>query len=440
VTTVASGSVIIRQLENARVLAGKQNVPYCVAKERGPMADQDLSQLKIDRSVKDVRPRHRKRIVYGALVVVLIGVFFYLYSTGMFTSGIPVEVAVVSEVYPSQALTVLDASGYVVAQRKAAVASKVTGRLVELTVEEGSSVREGQVIARLENDDAVAARDQARQSLKATQAGLDAAKAELKNATLEFERNQRLLATQSIARSLYDSAENRYRSAVAGVAGAEAEVKAAEAALRGAEVAVDYTLIRAPFEAVVLTKNADVGDIVTPIGAAADARASVVTIADMSTLQVETDVSEQNLGLVKLEQPCEIRLDALPDTRFRGEVHAIVPTVDRSKATIMVKVRFLDKDPRILPEMSAKVSFLSRALELDEKRPRPSVMRSAVVQGNEGTTVFIIKGNRTVQTRIKMGARFGDVVEIVEGVNVGDRVVIKPPKSLKGGSRIKLTE
>lgn len=404
------------------------------------MADQDLSQLKIDRSIKDVRPRRRKRVVYGGLAVVLVGLALYVYSQGLLTSGISVEVAVVSEVYPSQALTVLDASGYVVAQRKAAVASKVTGRLVELTVEEGSSVREGQVIARLENDDAVAARDQALQSLNATRAKVDAAEAELKNATLDFERNQRLLATRSISRSRYDSAENRYRSAVAGMAAAEAEVKAAEAALRGADVALDYTLIRAPFDAVVLTKNADVGDLVTPIGAAADARASVVTIADMSTLQVETDVSEQNLGLVSLEQPCEIRLDALPDNRFRGEVHAIVPTVDRSKATIMVKVRFFDKDPRILPEMSAKVSFLSRALEMDEKKPRPSVIRSALVQGNEGMTVFLVKGNRVVQNEVRMGARFGDVVEIVEGVNVGDRVVIKPPKGLRGGSRIKLIE
>ncbi len=134
-------------------------------------------------------------------------------------------------------------------------------------------------------------------------------------------------------------------------------------------MAVEYTLIRAPFDAVVLTKNADVGDIVTPFGAAANAKAAVVTIADMGSLQVEVDVSESNIEKVKKGQPCEIQLDALPEARFRGAVHMIVPTADRSKATVLVKVRFLDKDPRILPEMSAKVAFLERPVAA-EKRSR----------------------------------------------------------------------
>ena len=138
--------------------------------------------------------------------------------------------------------------------------------------------------------------------------------------------------------------------------------------MEAAKVAVEYTQIRAPFDAVVLTKNADVGDIVTPIGAAANAKAAVVTIADMDSLRVEADVSESNLEKVKVGQPCEIQLDALPETRFPGQVHMIVPTADRSKATVMVKVRFLDPDPRILPEMSAKVAFLSRSVNPEEQR------------------------------------------------------------------------
>src|SRR6185369_11157410 len=137
-------------------------------------------------------------------------------------------------------------------------------------------------------------------------------------------------------------------------AGAEAAVRSSAAALLGARVAYDYSLIRAPFDAVVLTKNADVGDIITPLGAAANAKAAVFTIADMGSLRVEADVSESNLGLVKNGQPCEITLDALPNIRFRGAVHTIVPTADRSKATVLVKVRFIDKDKRVMPEMSAK--------------------------------------------------------------------------------------
>ena len=146
-------------------------------------------------------------------------------------------------------------------------------------------------------------------------------------------------------------------------------MKASNAALEGANVAIEYTLIRAPFDAIVLTKNADIGDIVTPIGAAANAKAAVVTIADMNSLEVEADVSESNLSQIRVGQPCEIQLDALPQARFRGAVHMIVPTADRSKATVMVKVRFVDKDPRILPEMSAKVAFLSRPVKQKTRNP-----------------------------------------------------------------------
>jgi RND family efflux transporter MFP subunit len=224
------------------------------------------------------------------------------------------------------------------------------------------------------------------------------------------------------------------------VAAAEAAVKAGTAALQAAHVALEYTLIKAPFDAVVLTKNADVGDIITPLGAAANAKAAVVTIADLTSLQVEADVSETNLSLVKVGQPCDIQLDALPDFRFRGVVHAIVPTVDRAKATIMVKVRFLDQDPRVLPEMRAKVAFLSRALKPDEEKPRTAVIRAAIIDRGGRKTVFLIQEKRTVETPVTIGNQFGEMVEVLGGVKAGDRVVSKPPKRLKDGSRIKITE
>jgi RND family efflux transporter MFP subunit len=224
------------------------------------------------------------------------------------------------------------------------------------------------------------------------------------------------------------------------VAAAEAALKAATAALGGATALLEYTLIRAPFDAVVLTKDADIGDIVTPLGAAANAKAAVVTIADMSSLEVEADVSESNLSQIKPGQPCEIQLDALPDLRFSGEIHMIVPTADRSKATVMVKVRFIDKDSRILPEMSAKVAFLSRPVKGEEKRPRIAINRSAVMNRKSLEAVFVVKEDRVVETHVSLGSPMGDMVEILQGVKVGDRVVLNPSNRLKNGSKIKIEE
>jgi RND family efflux transporter MFP subunit len=404
------------------------------------MAIEDISKLKIDRSAKPFGTARRRKLFYwvGAFVLVIILVFLYI--NGFLTPAILVEVVSVSQVYPSQTISQLNASGYVVAQRKAAVASKVTGRLVSLMVEEGSRVKEGQVIARLENEDAVAARDQAEANLRVARANLKGAQAELEEASRIFYRDEQLIAKGVISRSQYDTSEARFLRAQASVAAAEAAVKAGTAALQAANVALEYTLIRAPFDAVVLTKNADVGDIITPLGAAANAKAAVVTIADLTSLQLEADVSETNLSLVKVGQPCEIQLDALSGLRFRGVVHAIVPTVDRAKATILVKVRFLDKDPRVLPEMRAKVAFLSRALRPDEEKPRTAVIRSAIIDQGGRKTVFLIQENRTMETLITTGGQFGELVEVLGGVKAGDRVAANPPKRLKDGSRIKIAE
>ena len=404
------------------------------------MANEDLSKLKIDKSVQTFRPVRRRKLIYllGAILLVIIAGFLYL--NGFIRPAISVEVATVSQVYPSQTFSQLSASGYVVAQRKAAVASKVTGRLVALMVEEGSRVKEGQIIARLENEDVIAARDQAEANLKLTRANLEGVKAELEDVSRIYHRNKGLSERGIIPRAEYDTSEARYLKTRASLAAAEAAVNVGSATLQAAEVAVEYTLVRAPFDAVVLTKNADIGDIITPLGAAANAKAAVVTIADLGSLQVEADVSETNLGLVKAGQPCEILLDALPDSRFRGVVHTIVPTADRTKATIMVKVRFLTKDPRILPEMRAKVSFLSRPVKPEEEKPRTAVSRSALVSHGSNSTIFVIQGDRVVETPIRTGEELGEMIEILDGVKAGERVVVKPTGRLKNGSRIKIAE
>jgi len=404
------------------------------------MANEDLSQLKIDKSAEVYRPQKRRKLAYltaGVIVLVLAGILF---AKGVFTPAVEIEPANVTQIYPSQTFTLLNASGYVVAQRKAAVASKVTGRLISLMVEEGNRVKKGEVIARLENDDVLAARSQAEANLNTARYNLEQVKAELTDATVSFERNKSLMEKGFISKAEYDASEARYRKASAAVSAAGAEAKAGNAALQSANVAVEYTLIRAPFDAVVLTKNADIGDIVTPIGAAADAKAAVVSIADMDSLLVEVDVSESNLYMVKTGQPSEIQLDALPDSRFRGSVHMIVPTADRTKATILVKVRFIDKDSRILPEMSAKVAFLSREIKDDEQKPRTAFNPAAVIDRKGKTSVFLIKENRVIETPVTLGEKLGDMVEVLSGVKAGDRIVLKPLDKVKNGSRIKIAE
>jgi len=405
------------------------------------MPAEDIAKLKIEKSEKIIKPgRRRKKPLVIAAVVLLILTAAGLYVGGILAPAISVDVTTVSQFYPSQSLTLLNASGYIVAQRKAAVASKVTGRLVALMVEEGSKIKQGDVIARMENIDVSAVRDQAAANLNTARATLEQARADRDNAQKEYERYKQLVAKEYVSRSAFEAVETRYRRAVEGVKASEAVVHAGEAALQNAEASLDYTLIRAPFDAVVLTKNADIGDIVTPIGAAANAKAAVVSIADMNSLQVEVDVSETSITTIRVGQPCDIQLDALPDTRFRGEVHAIVPTVDRSKATVLVKVRFLDKDRRMLPDMSAKVSFLPRKLAPGEMKPRLAAGRSALINLNGRTFAYLLEGNRVRESPVRVGAMFGDMVEILSGLKAGDRVVVKPPKGLKDGSRIKVAE
>lgn len=404
------------------------------------MENKDISRLKIDKSgVRYSRSTHRRlslRIIIFVLIIV-IGIILYRF---IISPVIEVEVATISQVYLSQTLTLLNASGYVVAQRKASVASKITGQLEWLGVEEGSRVKKGQLIARLEGKDASAARDQAQANLNNSISGLEVAKAEFHDATLNYNRQKELLSYGVVAQSEFDIAEARYRKAKASVAAAESSVNASGAALHSANVALSYTFIRAPFDAVVLTKNADIGDIITPLGAAANAKAAVVTIADMDSLLVEADVSESNLENVRASQPCEIQLDAFPETRFRGVVHMIVPTADRSKASVMIKVKFLDKDSRILPEMSARVSFLERPLSLEEQKPKIAINADAIVTEGSNASVFLVKENRVTKTPVILGDHIDDMAEVLGGVKTGDKIVANPAKNLKDGSRIKIKE
>lgn len=402
------------------------------------MPADSLDKLTID---KTWRPqtggaKRRNRIIaISVAVLILSGALLFMLRA----RAVSIETTSVSQVYPTQFYTRLNASGYVVAQRKAAVASKITGRLEWLGVEEGSRVRGGQIIARLENRDLETAVRQSEAALRSARATLEQARAELYDSDRSFERQKVLLKQGIVSQSDFDQAEARYRKARAAMSGAESGLRGAEAALSGARVSYDYSLIRAPFDAVVLTKNADVGDIITPLGAAANAKAAVFTIADMGSLRVEADVSESNLEQVRTGQPCEILLDALPNTRFRGQVHTIVPTADRSKASVMVKVTFAALDSRVLPEMSAKVAFLDHPAAGDDQRPRIAVNPGAVVRVGKREGVFVLKGDRVKFVPVTKGARLGELVE-VHGVVSGDRVALRPLEKLSDGARVTVTE
>ena len=402
------------------------------------MGKDELDKLRIDKpsARSGLRQQRRRTLaVVGSMVLIVIAV---LVGYGVFTPSVDVEVTTASLVYPSQTFTRLNASGYVVAQRRAQVASKATGRLDWLGVEEGSRVKKGDIIARLANRDVEAARDQAAAALVSARAALEGGKADLKDVSLNYERTKDLYQQGIVSRSTFDSSEAAFLKAQASVEKFRSMINESRAALQVAQVNVEHTLISAPFDGVVLTKNADIGDIVTPLGAAANAKAAVVTLADLTSLMIEADVSEANLGKVVIGQPCEILLDALPDARFRGEVHTVVPTADRTKAAVMVKVRFIGLDRRVLPEMSAKVAFLERTVRADEQSPRTALTPAAIIQRAGHNYVYKVAGDRAVETEVGLGTRSGDLQEIVSGIKPGEKVVLKPLDRIKNSNKIKI--
>lgn len=400
-----------------------------------PPSPPDLSKLRIERGVAPLRRRRRRKWlvlgIAGALIVVAIA--FYALQPKVAT----VQTTPIVTTYPSQQFVVLNATGYVVAQRKAAISSKATGRLEWLGVAEGSRVKAGDIIARIDNRDVVAQAQSAQANVNAARAGVEQARVEQRNAQVELQRNQELVGRGFISQSALDTAKARADRAVAAVANAQATLNAAIAGARNAEVAVDYTQIRAPFDGVILSKAANVGDLVTPFSNATDSKGAVVSMADMSTLEVEADVSESSLSKVRVGQPAEIALDALPDARFRGHISRMVPTVDRAKATVMTKVQFDAIDPRILPEMSAKVSFLSQDVTPEQQKPLLAVNSGALVQRDGRTVVLVLRDGRAAAVPVTPGAKIGDVTAIAGDIKSGEKAVQHPPESLADGMPVR---
>ena len=397
------------------------------------MSTTDLSKLKISRDQKTFSGKktgRRKWVIFAVIVVVAGGAWFVLRSGG---GTQQVESGIVASAYPSQSITALNATGRVSAQRKAAVSTKATGRLEFLGVQEGSVVKAGDILARIENRDVSATLDQAQAALRAARANVEQGMAELRDAQSNLKRSEDLANKNFISSASLDTAKARFDKARAAVASLNGAIGVAEANVRATSVAVEQTLIRAPFDGVVLTKNANVGDIITPFSSAADSKGAVVNMADMSTLEVEADVSETSLSKITVAQPVEIQLDAFPDLRLLGKVSRIVPTVDRSKATVLVKVEFVEKDKRVLPDMSAKVSFLSRELKADERKSVIAVQPTAVVKRDGKDVLFLIENNAAKQIAVTVGNKIGDLVQVA-GVKPGDKVVLTPSEKVKDGT------
>jgi RND family efflux transporter MFP subunit len=315
----------------------------------------------------------------------------------------------------------------VVAQRKAAVSSKATGRLEVLNVEEGDRVKKGAVIARLENSDVQAGLDLA----KAT---LAVARAESTDAELNFNRQIGLLKVDATTLDKVEAATARYQTALA-------NVKAQKANVSAAGVALENTIIRAPFDGTVLTKEADMGEMVAPFASSSSSRGAVVTMADMGSLEVEADVSESNIQKVEINQPCQIVLDAYPAITYRGLVKKIVPTADRSRATVLTKVAFLDRDDKVLPEMSARVNFLPREEESAVKLDQPvvAVPKTAITQRQGKSVIFKVNGAAVEEIPVEIGRELGNITEIVSGISAGETVVLSPAGGLKSGDKIEIT-
>ncbi|GAB3247992.1 efflux RND transporter periplasmic adaptor subunit [Chitinimonas naiadis] len=388
-----------------------------------------LKKLAIERGnpSRQTRRRLRKWHVITVLILLALIALFISRSGG----STEVHTAKVVQAWPSAAISELTATGYVVPQKKAAIASKATGRLEWLGVREGSRVQEGEVIARLESAEQRAQVAQAIANVEAAKARLKQFEADAIEADRAYRRSAELLEQGFIARSAHDNAISRTSQSTAVVGAQMAAIRQAEAAVVQAQVALDSTFIKAPFAGVVLTKTANVGDVISPFNASADSKGAVVSMADMSTLEVETDVSEASLFKARQGQACEIQLDALPDLRLLGTVNSIVPSVDRSKATVMFKIGFVERDARVLPEMSAKVNFLSRALKADERTARLAVNPKAIKEG----AVFVVRDGLVHRTAVQTGQKLGDLLEIRQGLK-RDEVVVLEPAELKDGSKV----
>lgn len=393
----------------------------------------DLSALKINRDIKTSSNGNKKYIYIGLFLLIMIGFWYVRQNT-----AIRVKTIQIIESSDLGQDAVLTGQGYVVAQVKAAISSKATGRLQELFVIEGDKVKKGMIIGRIESNDVQANLNQQKAQIAVLNASVANAQAELEDAHSAYLRQQSLLQNKVGTQSEFDASQGRWKRALAQVSVAQAQINVQQAAIASAQVLVENTVIRAPFDGTVLSKNANVGEVITALGAAAGARGAVVTLANMSSLEVEADVSESSLSKILPNMPVEISVSAIADKKYKGYVNKIIPTADRGKGTVQIKIRFNEIDERVLPEMGAKVNFLRQNIANEVQEPAKILIpTSSILTVNGKKTVFIVgAGSKASEQIIKTGAIFGEFTEVKQGLSPGTSLIISPIEKLSSGSSI----
>lgn len=332
--------------------------------------------------------------------------------------------------------TLLNASGYVTARREATVSSKVTGKVMEVLVDEGMRVEAGQVLARIDSSNVEKSLHLAEAQLESSRRALGETQAQLDHALREVNRISRLAAGQSASRVELDRVETDAKALQARLAKQEADISVSEREVALWKQQIDDATIRAPFEGVVTAKTAQPGEMISPMSVGGFTRTGICTIVDMGSLEIEVDVNESYINRVRPGQPVEATLDSYPDWRIPAKVIAIIPTADRQKATVKVRVGFDKLDPRILPDMSVKVAFQGTTDTRPAQR-NPIVPRSAIRQSNGQDIVWLVRDGRVERRAVRVGEQRGEEVAVVAGLDVGERVVVEGPDNLTEGARVR---
>jgi HlyD family secretion protein len=384
--------------------------------------------------------------VWVAIAIVAIGLAAggWVWSTRSVAASVKTAPVVARTGGASASGTVLNAAGYVTARRRATVSSKVTGKVLEVFVEEGKAVRAGQVLAHLDDSQMRASLAVAEAQLESARRGAAEDEARLRSAEATLGRLEKLVAEHVVGQAEVDSPRAEVESLKARIALAQQQVKVAESLVGQRRTDLADMTVRAPFDGMAISKDAQPGEMISPVSAGGGfTRSGIATIVDMSSLEIEVDVSESYINRVRAGQPVEAVLDAYPDWRIPAHVIATIPSADRQKATVRVRIGFETLDPRILPDMSVKVSFLSERAKPEDPaatRPRLLVPKGAVRSADGHDVVFVIHEGRVERRAVKAGAADGDQVEIVSGLTAGEQVVLEPPATMTDGDRVTIKE
>ena len=399
-----------------------------------------LKELRIDRSAPPPPTSKRGLWIALAAIAAVLVVALVAWAVMGRARGVEVRTATVTAIGNGGASgSVLDATGYIVARRMATVSAKITGKVREVFIEEGMKVEEGQVMATLDPLDADAERTLASAQHSAARSQVESVRAQLSEAEANARRLSTLVNQQLVSKAQYDEAVAARDSLRAELTTSERNAKVANDRLRIADIGVDNTIVRAPFSGVVTAKAAQPGEIVSPLSAGGGfTRTGIGTIVDMDSLEIEVDVGEAFIGRVQPKMPVEATLNAYPEWKIPAEVIAIIPTADRGKATVKVRVALKSKDPRIVPEMGVRVSFLEAAAPAQAAAPKGvRVPAAALVERDQKTVAFVVGDDRRVQqVPVTVGVALNNDRQVTAGLSAGQQVVSNPPPELRDGSAV----